>query len=52
LRRDAIARFEAAADQHVRHLAGTCDQLAIADALPVEGLDRKPVRIVEAIEQA
>ena len=52
LGRDAIAGLDAAIDQHIRHLPGAGNQLAIADARSVDGFDREAARIVKAIEQA
>ena len=48
----AVAGLDAARNQHIRHLAGAGDQIAIADARAVEHFDREPVRIVERVEQA
>ena len=52
LRRDAVADLDAALDQHIGHLAGAGDQIAIGDALAVMGLDRKAFGVIEAIKQA
>ena len=49
---DAVAGLDTARHQHVRHPAGAGDQVAIADALSVDGLDREPFGVVEIVEQA
>ena len=52
LRCNAVADFDPARHQHIRHLPGASDQVGIADARAVELFDRKPVGIVEVVEQA
>jgi hypothetical protein len=52
LRRHAVARLDAALDQHIGGLARPRDQIAIADAFADMGFDRKPLGIVEPVEQA
>ncbi len=52
LSRDAITGLDAGVNQDIRHLSGAGHEVAVADALPVDGFDREPGWIVELVEQA